>query len=123
MQNIYTKLVLRDDGDYDHVQVTETVDAKGNILQDEEGNNLVTEEVFAVVSAAEKDKPFGRESDEYMESISRAQREGLLQETDWWANSDVTMTEAQRTYRQALRDITSHANWPHLEASDWPVKP
>ena len=123
MQNVYTKLVLREDGDYDHVKFTETVDAEGNILQDEEGNDLVTEEVFDVVAAAEKDRPFGRESDEDAAMFARAQRETLLQETDWWANSDVTMTEAQRTYRQALRDITSHANWPHLEASDWPVKP
>jgi len=28
-----------------------------------------------------------------------------------------------REYRQALRDITTHPNWPNLEESDWPVKP
>ena len=26
-------------------------------------------------------------------------------------------------YRQALRDITGHDNWPNLSDSDWPVKP
>lgn len=26
-------------------------------------------------------------------------------------------------YRQALRDITTHANFPYLEDSDWPAKP
>ena len=31
-------------------------------------------------------------------------------------------TEYQ-TYRQALRDITTHSNWPKLEDSDWPTKP
>ena len=50
-------------------------------------------------------------------------RNDLLRETDWWASSDLTMTAEQTAYRQALRDITSHANWPHLEDADWPTKP
>ncbi|MDB2441752.1 phage tail assembly chaperone [Candidatus Pelagibacter bacterium] len=37
----------------------------------------------------------------------RRQRDALLAETDWMANSDVTMSDAWITYRQALRDITS----------------
>ena len=54
---------------------------------------------------------------------NRSKREGLLAETDWWASSDLTMTAEQTAYRQALRDITTHANWPHLEEADWPTKP
>ena len=54
---------------------------------------------------------------------NRITRNKLLAETDWWALSDVTMTSAQTTYRQALRDITTHSNWSHLEESDWPTKP
>ena len=50
-------------------------------------------------------------------------RNDLLRETDWWASSDLTMTAEQTAYRQALRDITSHSNWPHLEEADWPTKP
>ena len=53
----------------------------------------------------------------------REKRNQLLAETDWWAGSDHTMTQAQTDYRQDLRDITSHANWPNLTASDWPTKP
>ena len=53
----------------------------------------------------------------------RQRRDQLLQECDWWGNSDVTMTAAQTTYRQAWRDITSKSNWPNLEPDDWPVKP
>jgi hypothetical protein len=53
----------------------------------------------------------------------RSQRDTLIAETDWWASSDLTMTAAQTAYRQALRDITSHANWPYLEEADWPTKP
>ena len=37
----------------------------------------------------------------------RFKRNNLLKETDWMANSDVTMSEAMRTYRQELRDITN----------------
>jgi len=55
--------------------------------------------------------------------VSRATRFELLNETDWWASSDLTMTAEQTAYRQALRDISSHANWPHLDEADWPTKP
>jgi len=33
-----------------------------------------------------------------------------------------TLVEWQ-TYRQALRDITSHSNWPYLNPEDWPTEP
>jgi len=36
----------------------------------------------------------------------REQRNSLLAETDWMANSDVTMSNDWKTYRQSLRDIT-----------------
>tara|TARA_R110001592_G_scaffold252537_1_gene515284 strand:+ start:685 stop:1014 length:330 start_codon:yes stop_codon:yes gene_type:complete len=39
--------------------------------------------------------------------IIREIRNNFLAETDWMANSDVTMSSAMTTYRQALRDITS----------------
>lgn len=54
---------------------------------------------------------------------NRQYRDMLIAETDWWASSDLTMTAEQTAYRQALRDITSHANWPHLDEDDWPIKP
>ena len=56
-------------------------------------------------------------------SRNRNDRDRLIAETDWWASSDLTMTSAQTTYRQALRDITTHSDWPHLEEDDWPTKP
>lgn len=36
----------------------------------------------------------------------RAKRNSLLAKTDWTANSDITMSDAMRTYRQQLRDAT-----------------
>ena len=53
----------------------------------------------------------------------RSKRNTLIAETDYLALSDNTLTEAMAAYRQALRDISSHANWPNLAEADWPVKP
>jgi hypothetical protein len=54
---------------------------------------------------------------------NRTKRDGLLAETDYFALTDVTMDAAMTTYRQALRDITAHENWPNLEDANWPTKP
>jgi|TARA_B100000131_G_scaffold269216_1_gene268471 hypothetical protein len=62
---------------------------------------------------------------------NREERNRRLAETDWMACSDVTMSDDWKTYRQALRDITTHSNWPNLKVpnidgsgdNDWPVKP
>lgn len=63
-------------------------------------------------------------------AAQRKRRDALLAETDYMALSDVTMSAAMTTYRQALRDITTHANWPDLASADmdgnggdWPTKP
>ena len=62
----------------------------------------------------------------------RSKRDRLLAETDWVtikavdASSDnlaVQLPQVWMVYRQALRDISSHVNFPHLEEADWPVKP
>jgi hypothetical protein len=50
-------------------------------------------------------------------------RNRLISETDWWAKVDTTLTDERAAYRQALRDITNHENWPYLQEEDWPVKP
>ena len=52
---------------------------------------------------------------------NRSKRDALIAATDWWASSDLTMTDEQTAYRQALRDITAHEDWPEL--ADWPVSP
>jgi hypothetical protein len=44
-----------------------------------------------------------------------------LAETDWASGSDVTMSDAMRTYRQALRDIPQQPNFPNTFIM--PVKP
>ena len=54
----------------------------------------------------------------------RSERNSLLAETDWYANSDVTMSDAMKTYRQELRDITEGLTTAEeVEAVIWPTKP
>lgn len=54
------------------------------------------------------------------ENIRRKRRE-LLAETDWMANSDVTMSDEWRAYRQALRDLPANTTDPANPV--WPTKP
>ena len=56
--------------------------------------------------------------------IIRAERDRLLAETDWMANSDVTMSAANKTYRQKLRDLPSDQSTKKtLLDITWPTKP
>jgi hypothetical protein len=59
-------------------------------------------------------------AEELLEEL-RQVRDIKLAETDWWASSDLTMTQAQTDYRQALRDITD--NYSNLDDVVWPEKP
>ena len=60
----------------------------------------------------------------------RYERNKKIAESDWRANSDVTLSDEWKTYRQALRDITSGAS-PKLDSIGrldmtsvtWPTEP
>jgi hypothetical protein len=51
----------------------------------------------------------------------RKERNALLAATDFYALSDVTMSDAMTTYRQALRDLP--ASVENSEDVVWPEKP
>jgi hypothetical protein len=54
----------------------------------------------------------------------RAKRNQLLTETDFYAISDVTMSDDMKTYRQALRDLPSGKDTVEkCENATWPTKP
>ena len=54
----------------------------------------------------------------------RKERDRLLADTDWMANSDVTMSAANKTYRQKLRDLPSDQSSKKTYADiTWPTKP
>ena len=54
----------------------------------------------------------------------RARRNQLLAETDFYALSDVTMSEDMTTYRQALRDLPAGKDTvDKVNNATWPTKP
>ncbi len=50
----------------------------------------------------------------------RKERNEKLRETDWRASSDLTLSDAWKTYRQNLRDITNQSDPWNIT---WPTKP
>ena len=54
----------------------------------------------------------------------RARRTRLLAETDFYALSDVTMSDDMTTYRQALRDLPAGKDTvKKVKDATWPTKP
>ena len=87
-------------------------------------NRLVqlTDEEEAVKVAEEK--AWNDDAPNRRMTALRRQRDLLLAETDWMANSDVTMSTAWRNYRQALRDITTQTPTDDaLSNITFPTKP
>ena len=54
----------------------------------------------------------------------RLERTKKLQQSDWMANSDVSMTDAWKTYRQQLRDLPSGLDTvDKVNNVTWPSEP
>ena len=54
----------------------------------------------------------------------RQKRDGLLKETEYYALSDVTMSDDMKSYRQQLRDITEGVNTEaKAKNKKFPTKP
>jgi hypothetical protein len=69
---------------------------------------------------------FRNEEEKFSESIEdlRSKRNILLQETDYLALSDNTLSDDMRTYRQDLRDLTNGLTTSaQITAVIWPTKP
>ncbi len=107
--------------------------ARDGVEQDANGNwveKYVAKDMFAdttddgvTTTKAEHEAAYQATLDANTASANRSTRDAKLAETDWHGMSDVTMSSDMTTYRQALRDITAHDNWPNLEDADWPTAP
>jgi len=53
----------------------------------------------------------------------RAQRDQELEDTDWRAVKDRTMSQAWKDYRQALRDLPQEHDSANDAADNWPEAP
>ena len=72
---------------------------------------------------AEEKAVADRQLDRDLEEL-RDKRNRLLAQTDWWGASDNTMTDAQKKYRQDLRDLTNGLDTTNKVANvTWPTKP
>jgi len=111
---------------------------RDGVVQDANGNwveNYVARDMFAdttetdddgnvvTTTKAQHEAAYQASLDAKVAESNRIKRDGLLADTDYFALTDVTMDSAMTTYRQALRDITTHADWPNLGDDDWPTKP
>jgi hypothetical protein len=113
-----------------------TQDAKGNwvyswsvvdMFQDYTDDEGVTH------TKAEQEAAYQADLDAKAAKSVRTQRDKLLAESDWVTvkavdqnaqdSLGIQVPQVWLTYRQALRDITDHENFPYLEESDWPVSP
>ena len=85
-----------------------------DVAFDEDGNIVELDEsvIADVYDAVAYEEGFER---------LRYKRDNKLSESDWMANSDVTMSDAWRTYRQALRDLPANTSDPANPV--WPTKP
>ena len=106
------------------------VSVRDGVEQDANGNwveKYVARDMFAddaeLGTKAEQEAAYQATLDANTAANHRATRDAKLAETDFYALSDVTMSSEMTSYRQALRDITTHDNWPNLGDDDWPTKP
>tara|TARA_R110002126_G_scaffold268238_1_gene411725 strand:- start:64 stop:567 length:504 start_codon:yes stop_codon:yes gene_type:complete len=101
-------------------------DANGNWVEAYVETDMfadTTDEDGVTTTKAEHETAYQAQLDADAAKSVRTQRDTKLAETDWTGMSDVTMAADMTTYRQALRDITAHENFPALEEADWPTKP
>ena len=98
----------------------DVVTISGDRAFDNDGNEIVLNQSLVTTKLAEL------QAVEPLRQL-RLERTRKLAQSDWMANSDVTMTEEWRVYRQALRDITTQT--PSLDENgqltgiNWPTPP
>ena len=94
--------------------------------------NSETENVVAGYFEPGSYKIEGGEAVELVETedwdfFNRDKRDYGLSRSDWTQVPDSPLSDTKKaewaTYRQALRNITTHSNWPNLEDADWPTPP
>jgi len=100
-------------------------DAKGNWVEKYVARDMFVDTTVdgKTTTKAQHEAAYQAGLDAALATTERAKRDALLASTDYLALSDTTLSADMTTYRQALRDITAHSNWPNLANSDWPTKP
>lgn len=112
-----TKVATYEGGEYGPKHVT-------SITTDEFGANTQTTVLVAPTEDECKEmKALRDDAPTYHLQRLREKRNALLAQTDWRASSDITMTDAWKTYRQELRDITKTYSSMQDDGFTFPTKP
>ena len=101
-------------------------DAKNNWVEKYVAQDMfadTTDEDDVTTTKSEHEATYQAGLDAATAANNRTTRNTLIAETDFYALSDVTMTDAMTAYREALRNLPEHSNWPNLESGNWPTKP
>jgi len=101
-------------------------DANGNWVEKYVARDMFSDTTDGngdAITKADQEAEYQATLDAKVAESNRSVRDALLAATDYFALTDVTMDASMTSYRQALRDITSHSNWPNLAEDDWPVAP
>tara|TARA_R100001224_G_C3984689_1_gene137129 strand:- start:368 stop:865 length:498 start_codon:yes stop_codon:yes gene_type:complete len=100
-------------------------DSKGNWVEKHVARDMFADTTVDGVTTtkAQHEAAYQATLDANAAAELRVKRNTKLAETDFYALSDVVMLSDMTTYRQALRDLPTHKNWPNLSDSDWPTKP
>lgn len=117
-----------------HETIQEVLDENGDVVATREQvrDQIVAEEEAAEAERlADEESTAVRQADEASQNKidnQRRLRDARLRETDIysisdWPHADDAARTAWFTYRQELRDLPTHANWPDLEDDDWPTSP
>jgi len=106
-----------------------TQDAKGNWVQAWKVVDMFadTTEDGVTTTKAEHEAAYQADLDAKAAASVRTQRDAKLAESDWMviksAETGVELATEWATYRQALRDITDHADFPYIADEAWPTAP
>ena len=99
-------------------------DGKGNWVyawKEQEMFTKYTDNAGKNITVAAQKKSYDAANTAALAATERAKRTALLMETDHYALADVTMSDAMKTYRQALRDVPQQTDFPGT--INWPTKP
>ena len=117
--------ITKDDIDWDNFPAYIAGETKPKVLTEEEKDWIVehhnSQEEFM---NADPSIHIGTE-DEQRADMIRKIRNRLLNESDWTQQPDVPeeIRTKWKSYRQALRDLPTHENFPNLKEEDFPDKP
>lgn len=103
-----------------------TQDANGNWVQAWELVDMFQDDP-ELGTKSQQEAAYQADLDAAAAAAARGKRDSLLAKTDWiiifHTEKGTNIPADVELYRQSLRDITTHANWPYLDDADWPVKP